>query len=193
MNKQALEKAALSIPPAPVQLKPPAKTGRPTPYTKKIADNILLQVSTTTKPIAEIANDNGISDPTLYNWIGINQEFFSAYLRALEIRSIAEVAGVDGLLSQLVDYIEHSNVDAREKHVRIQSLRLRIEQIRWKVSKHNRRLYGDKIEVDQQVTINPQDARADAWQLAQAAEYSVIQPANDNAEQADNDSDNVDN
>lgn len=42
----------------------------------------------------------------------------------------------------------------------------------WLMSKFNRQQFGDKLDIDQTLTVNPSEAREEAWKRAQQAEYT---------------------
>ncbi len=154
----------------PQQLKDKPTTGRPTVYSKQLAHDILFDIATSSDPLDKIAKKHSITSVTFWRWTLINEQFCNAYIRALENRTLVESDGADAEIAKLLDYINNHDDDPREKHVRTGGIRLKLEHMRWKLSKYNRQLFGDKLEVDQHLTVEPAQERADAWALAQQAQ-----------------------
>ena len=166
----------LNIPEPPVLIKPPPEhAGCPTKYNKTMAESLLTTIATQSTTIKEIAENHGITKDTMYRWILINEQFSDSYLHALELRAMVEVDTADSEVADLMHYIDNSNDDPRKVHTKIQGTRIRLEQLRWKASKYNRRVFGDKLEVDQHLTVEPAKERETAWaahKQAAEAEYT---------------------
>ena len=147
--------------------------GRPLAYSPKIAYDILLDVATTSDNIDAITKRYGTTKPTFYHWLMLNEQFLNCYQRALENR--AHVMGADYMqeLQDLDDYVTKSPDDPREKHARIQVKRAKYQFGQWLMSKYNRSMYGDKLDVAQTITIEPQQLRTTAWEEIQAEQASV--------------------
>lgn len=154
----------------PHQLKPPASTGRPTVYTKELAQSILIDIATSGETIENIAKKHGINKLTFYRWVLINEAFCNAHLRALENRAIVLSGNITEDLADLAKIVENEDKDPRDRHVRLQYFDKKWNHLQWLMSKYNRKLFGDKLEVDQNVTINPTEAREQAWQQHRAVE-----------------------
>lgn len=120
-------------------------------------------------PVGKICENLGISTSAFYVWLVVNEEFMDSYLHALETRALVEADEADRALQKLLHYIEHHDDDPREKHVRTVGMRLKMEHMRWKLGKYNRRVFGDKLDMTATVTLQPAEQRSQAWSLAQQA------------------------
>ena len=137
--------------------------GRPTKFNEQIAQALIFDIITSCEPVAEITKRHKIAEKTFYLWIHAYDEFRIAYLRALETRAMNEFESVEQELADLEKYVvENDAADPREKHVRIQLARLKTEHRRWRLSKMNRQVFGDKLDMTADVSVQV-DARDQAW------------------------------
>lgn len=139
-----------------------SNTGIPPKYTPQIAEKIIQQIATdSTKDIDEICLENGIERTTMHKWkLDIN-EFAQALSRAKESRAESEVEDLTIKLRQLSKTIEENDeMDARDKHVRIQLFHRLMQHTHWVASKHNE-TYRDTPGI--QINIDAGGRRAAAW------------------------------
>lgn len=134
----------------PVKVK---KTGRPSKYSKEIADRICEMISASSKGLSTICKLKSMpSFVTVYSWLNNpeNDYFLKQYTRAREAQAefladeIIEIADTarkgtktretkDGLFKETGDMVDRS--------------RLMIDARKWKASKLAPKKYGDKIDV----------------------------------------------
>ena len=129
--------------------------GRPTIYTKELADTICTHIATSSKSLRKICEIVGIDPITITRWLRENEQFCTQYTRAKEdqadllsdeIMEIADDSSND--LDRVDDYgnrIENKEFIARS--------RLRVESRKWLASKLKPKKYGDKQSIDHTVTI----------------------------------------
>lgn len=140
---------------AKVKAKPKAKKriGRPTKYTKELADEVCSQLSEG-KSMRTVCKDTKLpSSRTLFRWLRTNEEFCQQYTRAKE-------ESADALTDEMLDiadnatndYMEEIGKDGQSKgyqlngdHVRRSTLR--IETRKWLASKLKPKRYGNNISV----------------------------------------------
>ena len=130
------------------------KGGRPTKYSKEIADEICQLIATSSNGLNIIckSNDSLPCVGTVYNWINEYPEFLNKYTRAREeqadfmadeILSIADDATNDFMTVIKGDKkydVENKEWTSRSK--------LRVEARKWVAAKLKPRKYGDKIDHD---------------------------------------------
>jgi hypothetical protein len=129
--------------------------------------------------MAKIAQKHGITRKTIYYWILINEQFCDAYLRALENRALVYGGEMLEDLGDLERYVQNEENDPRNMHARIQLFHRKSGAYQWLMTKYNRKVFGDKLDVDATVTVQPAEQRAQAWQIArklQEAEYTEVPP-----------------
>ena len=111
------------------------KIGRPTKYTKKLADEICSLLSSG-KSIREVCEKPGMPSPaTIFNWLldEDKEEFLENYERAQEARA-------DMMFEELI-----SIADSKNKNVMRD--RLRVDTRKWVLSRMKPKKYGDKLDV----------------------------------------------
>ena len=128
----------------------PAKTGRPSKYTEKLADEICGRIING-EGLVKIARDDHMPDVvTVYRWIRENELFRNRYTMSREEQAetladeMFEIAD-DGRN----DWMERSN-DAGPGFLlngeHIQRSKLRIETRKWIAAKLKPKKYGDRVE-----------------------------------------------
>lgn len=137
--------AEIHVPPVPGR----HPGGAPSKYTPNTAILILTLIQTTNTPVKQVCNIAGINQDAWYRWIGASQQLHDSYLRAMASRQYVKCSESSEDVTKLMQLIEESDIDPREKHVRIQGLRLKLEHNRWVMSKYNRAVFGDKQQIEQ--------------------------------------------
>jgi hypothetical protein len=152
--------------------------GRPSKYTPELANKILVEIATTTIPVADIAVNCGIPEGTFYAWLSINESFHEEYVRALENRAIVMAAAAERDMLRMDAICNDFNQDPKWQNVQTSWFDRKWRHREWFMSRFNRRLFGDKLEVDQTLTVNPTEAREQAWAIykekSEAVEYKEI-------------------
>jgi hypothetical protein len=129
-----------------------AKMGRPSRYTKELADEICRAIATSSKGLKRMCeeNEHWPDITTIFNWLWTNQgdgDFSQCYARAREQQceyfadEIVDIAD-DGTHDYSVDEDGNRVVD----HDHIQRSRLRVDTRKWILSKLKAKKYGEKIE-----------------------------------------------
>ena len=165
------------LPKAPALIKDTPSTGRPTVYSKDMADKLLADIATTSDNMDTIVQRYGISKPTFYLWVMINEDFSNCFSRALENRALVYGDTMVSDINELEDYIHNESNDPRIMHARIQLHHRKAGTYQWLMSRYNRQVYGDKLDIDQHVTVEPAKQREEAWtqHTAEDATYTEEQ------------------
>ena len=119
------------------------KGGRPTKYTKELAQQIANELTHTT--IRKACKKCGIDAETYYNWIYKYDEFFELSSKARRIKGIYHLNESEEILEMAKDENMHKDED-----VRSDILRLRCDFHMRLAGKCNQNLFGDqaRIQVD---------------------------------------------
>jgi len=128
-----------------------AKTGRPTTFTKEIADEICARLAQA-ESLRSICRDEHMPNrSTVTDWvIKDTQGFASQYARAKEIQAdvifeeLFDIAD-DGSNDWMTRETERGNIVEVANHEHISRSKLRIDTRRWALSKMLPKKYGDKI------------------------------------------------
>ena len=114
------------------------KGGRPEEYNKDIAAEIVRRCME--KNLYQVCKSKDMPNrDTVYNWLARHDEFADKYARACKIRRENRFEA----LEEVVDKDED-----------VQRSRLRVDVIKWQLSKEEPRKYGDRLELDGNVNSN---------------------------------------
>ena len=120
--------------------------GRPSKYSKEIADKICELIATTQKSMATICKEVGIPYGTHLEWVRSNEEYSKQYARAKEDQA-------DLLAEQILEISDDKAGDLLSGEfgevgntANIQRARLQVDSRKWIAAKLKPKKYGDKIE-----------------------------------------------
>ncbi len=118
--------------------------------------------------LAAFALKMGVAYNTVLNWINADPERIANYAQAREDRA-------DLVFDQLDEVSEKAQ--NAETAVEVAGLRLKSDNIKWKLARMNAKKYGDKIEIDQRTTYTnltdeQLDAKLAAIEAAKSADAS---------------------
>lgn len=122
------------------------KVGRPTGYSKSIAEKLCEAISTSHKGLPFHCKKLKITVSAVYRWLIDYPEFKEQYVRAREAQAdymadmINEVAE-DGVRKTI------KGVAATRANAFISAKRLQIDSLKWCASKLKPKKYGDKLDV----------------------------------------------
>ena len=117
------------------------KIGRPTDYTKDMADKICEKISGGLSLRAICAEPGMPARGTVYCWLIENADFQDQYARAREEQA-------DSFADEIIDIADSVAPETGE----VAKAKLQIDARKWKASKMAPKKYGDKVE--QQITGN---------------------------------------
>lgn len=152
----------LNLPPNIIPTVDKINTGQPSKYTPELAKKILEELATDSlRTVDKICENNGINKDTMHMWKLYIPAFSDAYYRAKSSRADTDVEELDRELQDLADIIrDDGEMDAREKHVRIQLFHRMMQHKHWTASKLSDK-YRDTPGV--QINIDASGMRAAAW------------------------------
>lgn len=169
----------------PAKKAPVAKkaTGRPSSYTKKVADIICERLADGESLRSICAGDKMPRKTTVFRWLKANAAFRDQYARARELQAdgyvdeIIEIADEECIYVRKLDGKavdaddpDDSMVEAVFDKTAVMRNKLRIDARKWVASKLRPKVYGDRIQPDDKdddaptpvkVVVEVQDARAD--------------------------------
>lgn len=156
-----------------------SKSPKQSTYSKAAALAILTEVAITDIAVSDICTKYGFPHRTFFSWLVDSEELSAEYIRALENRCHVEAASAQEALQELENYIKEPDIDPREKHVRTNFMRIKLGHLQWRLERHNRRLYGQQVQIDANVTVSAGEARNKAWEILQSAENVPYVPVNE--------------
>ena len=108
-----------------------SKTGRPSNYTQELAEDICLRVMS--RSLYKVVRDDGMPNrDTIYTWLNKYKDFADNYARACMLRREERFEA----LEEIPDIEED-----------VQRARLKVDVLKWQLSKEEPRKYGDKIDM----------------------------------------------
>lgn len=107
-----------------------------------------------------LRSDNMIDAVTFYEWIDTNEKFGKQYARATELRAESMFDEID----EIANHTSEDHTPFTGSNV-VQRDRLRIDAIKWKLSKMMPKKYGEQLKVEHdgtlQITVKPPQLNAD--------------------------------
>jgi hypothetical protein len=120
---------------------PPRKIGAPSTYTEEMADRICEWIAQGKSLRSFCLLEDTPDHSTVYDWMEANPVFYQKYARAKH-------KGIDVMAEQTVDV---SSVLSRPPE-QIQAARLAFDARKWYLSKVAPKVWGDKVEVHQEIS-----------------------------------------
>jgi hypothetical protein len=136
--KKAKEVAPVQLP-VPLQFVRLEKGGRPSKYSKALAELICAQLlerdeTGLVRSLVDVCAEEGMpAESTVYLWLQTRKEFSELYARARETQTEMNVN----------DIIRISDTEPCEKRAKV-----RIDARKWAASKLKPKVYGDKLNID---------------------------------------------
>jgi hypothetical protein len=135
--------------------------GRPTIYTRELAEEICCKIATTSKGVRKLSleNNHWPAPSTIFKWRLENNEFSDLYIKAKQNQVevfIDEILEISDEVSN--DQIENDNGKIVANNEYINRSRLRVDTRKWLSAKLCPRLYGEKMFNETQLNIKQEDA-----------------------------------
>lgn len=108
--------------------------GRPSSYTKELADTICEELALGKSLRTVCAGEGMPSIATVFSWMRLHEEFLKQYARAKQ-------ESADAMAEELIDISDTENMDD------VQRARLRIDTRKWLMAKMKPKRYGDQLDV----------------------------------------------
>lgn len=136
-----------------------ADRGRPSKYTQETADKICEIISSSNRSLANICKEIHVDLSTVFRWMNDNEHFCNQYARAKELQA-------DFLAEEIIEIADDSSKDTidgafgpLENKEWTNRSKLRVDARKWVASKLKPKKYGDKLELDgnmsNNVTVDP--------------------------------------
>lgn len=123
--------------------------GRPTKYTKELADTICERLAMG-ESMRTISKDEAMPAlSSMFKWLRENKEFSEQYARAKQESADAMAEDILDIADDGTnDYMEREDGGVAYNGDSVQRARLRVDTRKWLMSKMKPKKYGDKMEVD---------------------------------------------
>jgi len=128
------------------------KTGRPTKYSKEVAEKICSKVSVTSAGLMQLYHENDYfpHPDTIYEWRSKIPEFSDMYAQAKKHQA-------DILAEQIIEMSDNCAIEYHRGSEYIMATRLQVDSRKWMAAKLLPRIYGDKVTTDNTHTVVSQD------------------------------------
>lgn len=113
------------------------KLGRPTDYTKDMADKICEKIANGRSLRSICAEDGMPPMKTIYRWLEANEEFRHQYARAREKQA-------DYFAEEIIEIADSAEAESAA----VSKAKLQIDARKWAASKIAPKKYGNKQEID---------------------------------------------
>ena len=113
------------------------KIGRPTDYTKDMADKICEKIANGRSLRSICAEDGMPPMKTIYRWLEANEEFRHQYARARDKQA-------DYFAEEIIEIADSAEAESAA----VSKAKLQIDARKWAASKTAPKKYGDKQEID---------------------------------------------
>lgn len=113
------------------------KLGRPTDYTKDMADKICEKIANGRSLRSICAEDGMPPMKTIYRWLEANEEFRHQYARARDKQA-------DYFAEEIIEIADSAEAESAA----VAKAKLQIDARKWAASKIAPKKYGDKQEID---------------------------------------------
>ena len=136
--------------------------GRPSSYNDNLAKEICMAISTSIyglKKICEL-NPHFPAAETICRWVVLNEEFYQQYTRArIHQAEMQADHALDIAFDGSDDTIIDENGKEKCNNEWLARSRLIVDTIKWRASKLVPKIYGDKLESTQHITVSERFTR----------------------------------
>jgi hypothetical protein len=117
-----------------------AKVGRPSKYTKELAEEICNAIATSGKGLISLCNehDNWPDRANIFRWINTNLEFRAMYALAKEHQVEVNVDYLQEIMNEPHRYINERGIEVCDASM----LRTKVDAIKWHAAKLKAKKYG---------------------------------------------------
>jgi hypothetical protein len=133
--------------------------GRPTIYTPELAELICEKVATNTVGLEDLCRlfPELPNHDTIKRWRKEKQEFSALYHEAKVFQSRLLVEECEYLIPEVKTYVDDAGYE-RLDPASASLLKAKIEHRRWMAARLAPKIYGDKQQIEQTVTVKHEDA-----------------------------------
>ena len=119
--------------------------GRPTLYSKKLADTICTRLSLGESMRSVCRSEEMPEMETIWRWLREKKDFNEQYVRATEERTEAQHEDLLDLGDNAIELSQ--SVDPKASGAVVQAVKLKADNLRWVMSKMKPKKYGDKVDL----------------------------------------------
>lgn len=136
-------------------------------------NDVLDLVKTTTDNFNKICKTVGISSHGFYEYVNSSEEHELKYAqaRARQLEHLSDQ--IQELDQQCIDLTLDKSIDPKSKNAMVQAYRLKIDNLKWLLSKLMPKKYGDKIDVTSNGESIVSDTLSAARKRAQSSNNST--------------------
>lgn len=116
-------------------------------YSDEIVDKILNELANSSKGLQKICKENNISTPKFREFIVSNKEAGNKYAHARSLQIECIENEITDLCEEMANKIESGSVTPDIASAAVSNLRIRVEALKWLLSKLAPKKYGDKLDV----------------------------------------------
>ena len=120
-------------------------TGRPTDYTKELADKICELLASGMSMRTVCKEDDMPVMSTVFLWLRTHKEFSEQYAKAKEEAIDAKHEELEALGDEAIELSQ--SVDPKASGAVVNAVRLKADNLKWVMSKLKPKKYGDKVDV----------------------------------------------
>jgi hypothetical protein len=145
-------------------------------YDARKMQSIILEIATTTDTIDNIVKRHGLAKTTVYLWRSVSVQLLNTWRTAVRHRTHAVADEFEGEVQILNNQVENDDNYKRTSN-RIRRFDRVWGHRQWFMSRYNRQDFGDKVDIEQNITIAPAKAREEAYttfQNAQVADFEEV-------------------
>jgi transposase-like protein len=145
-------------------------------YDPAIMQRIILDIATSRQPVKQIIKSHGMADGTVYLWRSVSSQLLSAWRAAMRHRTHTVADDFETEVQELNNQVENDDNYKRTSN-RIRRFDRVWGHRQWFMSRYNRQDFGDKVDIEQNITIAPAKAREEAYttfQNAQVADFEEV-------------------
>lgn len=133
-----------------------ARTGRPTIYTEKLADEICDAIASSSLGLAHLCDQNPHwpARQHIFIWLRKYPDFYDKYAKAKENQVEVSVDYMNELMNEPHKYVDENG----QNRVDVGMIRTKMDAIKWQAGKLKRKKYGDDIKEVESINILSQSA-----------------------------------
>jgi hypothetical protein len=145
-------------------------------YNPRIMQSIIIDIATTKDPVQKIIARHGQASRTVYLWRSVSSQLLQSWRAAMRHRTHTVADDFETEVQTLNDQVETDDNYKRTSN-RIRRFDRVWGHRQWFMSRYNRQDFGDKVDIEQNITIAPAKAREEAYttfQNAQVADFEEV-------------------
>jgi hypothetical protein len=155
-------------------------------YDRNVMQLILIDLASTTDPMYKIIDRYGVPEPTVNWWRAVSNDIANAWRMAWRSRADLLADQLHKESDELDQVTDDEVSDPRLMMSKLKKFDIKWRHKEWLMGKMNK-FYGDKLAVDNNVTVNNTELRESAWNKYRTisdAEYTNISDVSSSMDKA---------